>query len=122
MACPFRCDARVHVEGGKDCCHLQIHDAASHQADHEKDWTGDFKHFNLSIMEHVGGESDCEEYTDDRDREHGDSVEEKRTESFSVEASCVSSFTCDEICFVPNAMDAYNNEPLSWNVMMLVLL
>lgn len=74
---PFRRYAGVHVKNGEDCRHLQIHDAAAHQTDHEKDGTGHFEHFNLAVVEHVGGEGDREEDTKHRDGEHGNSVNGK---------------------------------------------
>lgn len=78
MARPFRRYARVHIKNGKDCCHLQIHYATADQTYHQKDRTGDFKHFNLSIVEHVGGHGDRKENTEYRYGEDGDSVKRKQ--------------------------------------------
>lgn len=72
---PLRSYARIHVENWEDCCHLQIHYSAAHQANHQKYRAGDFKHFNLPIMEHVGGQGDGKENTDYRYYKNGDSVE-----------------------------------------------
>lgn len=70
--------ASVHVEDGKDCRHLQIHDATADQAYHEKDRAGDFKHFNLAMVKHVGGQGDREENAEYRYGEDGDSVEKRK--------------------------------------------
>jgi hypothetical protein len=70
---PFCRYAGIHIEDGKNRRHLQIHNATTHKANHEKDWTGDLKYFNLAIVEHVSCQSDREENTEYRYRQDGDS-------------------------------------------------
>jgi hypothetical protein len=62
---PFCCDARVETENGKNCSHLEIHDAAAEQTNHEEDWTRYFKHLELSMMKDVECHYNREEYTND---------------------------------------------------------
>lgn len=63
MSSPFCCYARVEIEDGKNCSHLEVHDATTEQTNHEEDWTRYFKHFELSMMKDVERQYDSEEYT-----------------------------------------------------------
>lgn len=74
MASPFCCDTRVQIEKWENSSHFEIHHNTSHQADHEEDGTRGFKHFNFSIVKQVQCESSCEENTNYRDGENGNSI------------------------------------------------